>query len=53
MIFATMPGEVKSLKAIGVSFDEPYYKVLAEELGEEHLNIYKQAITPSPKKGSA
>ena len=38
------------LKAIGVSFDEPYYKVLAEKLGEERLNIYKQAITPAPKK---
>ena len=44
-------GEI--LKAIGVLFDESYYKVLAEELGEERLNIYKQAITPSPKKGSA
>lgn len=38
------------LSAIGVSFDEPYYKVLAANAGDDSLNAYEAALDPAIKR---
>jgi hypothetical protein len=37
------------LSAIGVSFDEPYYKVLEANVGADRLNAYEAALDPAIK----
>jgi hypothetical protein len=38
------------LSAIGVSFEEPYYKVLAANAGDDRLNAYEAALDPAIKR---